>query len=172
MNQNVVYEGCFEIWQLAKSSCDRTALLDSQLNDAKKKWIGAMRETPVQSMEDLLKRYTLLSDSREKLSTIAHFWNDSTKAERRQHFIRFLAVVGGDSGAAVDTSDVQEKNMVPMPMENYLDLPSTRITSWMDFFHGLDSAGKTELLVQFWGVLSTREQSAVIMDLRTFFGSA
>ena len=164
--------GCFEVWQLAKSNCDRTALLDSQLATAKKKWVGIMREHPVHSMEDLTKRYSLLNDSREKLSTIAHFWNDSTKAERREHFVRFLAIVGGDSGAAVDTSDVQEKNMIPMPMENYVDLPSTRIPSWMGFFHGLDSAGKTELLAQFWSVLSSREQSAVIMDLRTFFGSA
>jgi hypothetical protein len=156
---------------VAKHNCEKAALLEAQLTAAKKKWVAAMRTTPVKSIEDASGRFGLLTDSREKLSTIAHFWNESTKAERREHLIRFLTIVGGASGAMVDTSIIREENMIAMPMENYADLPSSRISNWLEFFIGQSSEEKTELLASYWSLLSSPEQNAVVMDLKTFFGN-
>lgn len=164
--------GCYETWKAAKANCERTALVDTQFHASKKQWVSVMRTAPIESMADLTSRFDLLADSRERLSTIAHFWNESSKAERREYFIRFLTIVGGQSGAGVDMSDIQEGNMIPMPMDNYADLPSSRISSWLNFFCSLNSESKTELLAGFWGLLAYHEQNAVVQDLKTFFGAA
>lgn len=139
---------------------------------ARKKWLEVMRTTPVRSTADISDRFALVSDSRERLSTIAHFWNESTKVERREYFIRFLTIVGGQSGAGVDMTDIEAENMISMPMENYVDLPSSRIPTWLNYFMSIDSNEKTELLATFWGHLAYHEQNAVVLDLKTFFGAA
>jgi hypothetical protein len=42
-------------------------------------WLRRYKQATVTSSSDLLARYSLLTDSREKLSTMAHFWNASSK---------------------------------------------------------------------------------------------
>lgn len=166
------FGGSFHTWTLAKQKCESSPLLQTQFLNTRKKWLDVMRSEPVHGSDDLLRRYALLTDSREKLSTIAHFWNASSPAERKAYFIRFLEIVGGAGGPAVDVSNINEADMITMPMQNYVDLPETRISSWMEFFNGIESNNKTNLLSDIWRYLSSQEQHAVILDLKTFLGRA
>ena len=36
--------------------------------------------------DDFVRRYQMLTDVRERLSTLAHFWNESQEEERLDHF--------------------------------------------------------------------------------------
>jgi hypothetical protein len=67
------------VWEAAAAHCEASPLLRKQHLSAKVQWLQQYKQTPVRSSADLLARYSLMKDSREKLSTMAHFWNASTK---------------------------------------------------------------------------------------------
>jgi tetratricopeptide (TPR) repeat protein len=69
----------FEVWEAAREHCEMTPLLKKQHLVAKVQWLKVFKLQPVTSSADLLARYSLLTDSRQKLSTMAHFWNASNK---------------------------------------------------------------------------------------------
>jgi tetratricopeptide (TPR) repeat protein len=158
----------WDTWLVAKSHCEKTAQLDAHVLNSKQQWIAAMRTATVESAEDLAGRYRLLPESRERLSILAHFWNESTKSERANHFACFLRLIGGPT-AAIEEPSIDPEGMIDMPMHNYADLPVSRIPSWISFFRGLSSENKTDLLARIWGILNSQEQNAVILDLRSFF---
>ena len=68
-----------DVWDEAAQHCTMTPLLRQQHTAAKARWNRECKNVEVSSSEDLLERYSLLTNSREKLSTMAHFWNASTK---------------------------------------------------------------------------------------------
>lgn len=67
------------VWEAAEQHCEPCALLKKQLLTARVRWLRQFRQAAVRSSQDLLDRYALLTDSREKLSTMAHLWNASSK---------------------------------------------------------------------------------------------
>lgn len=46
-------------------------------------------------LQDFLERFTLLTQPRVRLSTMAYFWNASSEAERLTHFRALLEVLAG-----------------------------------------------------------------------------
>jgi hypothetical protein len=63
---------------------------------------------------------------------------------------------------------IDESMMMAMPLHNYVDKPREGIELWCQYFESLDPQSKTVLLVRIWGVLTSTEQHAVIVDLRLF----
>jgi hypothetical protein len=131
-----------------------------------------MKTTQIDSIDDMMNRYALLKDSREKLSTLAHFWNISSQEERLAHFRFFLNMISGGGGLPAQAAAVTVDMMMPMPMHNYEDLPRANIEPWCAFFECCDPAEKTLILEQIWNKLSGKEQNDVVMDMRLFIGQA
>jgi len=159
---------CFDTWKLALQNCEQTSWLQKQYEKSKIKWMKEFRLYPVSSPTDLWERYQLLTDSREKLSTLAHFWNLSTPEERRQHFYTFLKIIGGPNSTPELSYEIHVEMMLPMPMHNYPDFPLDLISTWCNFFQSVDSQSKTSILEHFWYALSSKEQNDVILDLQLF----
>jgi hypothetical protein len=61
----------------AADECDveSSPWLAKQLTNAKKNWAKVFRDIAISDESDFIGRYNILTDSREKLSTMAHFWN-------------------------------------------------------------------------------------------------
>ena len=157
----------FQVWVEALNHCERNVWLLKQYQSAKNTWIKHMRTTAVASINDLRDRYALLTETREKLSTLAIFWNASTHEQRLQQFIYFLNLIGGAGGAA-HADEYNAINMCEMPMHNYADFTRERISPWCEFFDACDSEGKVEVMANCWKCLSQKEQTMVIQDLRVF----
>ena len=163
---------CFYTWETAIKNCEQTTWLQKQYEKSKSRWIKEFRRTPLLSPSDLWERYRLLTDSREKLSTLAHFWNLSTPEERLKHFYSFLRIIGGPNTNPELSDQITVEMMFPMPMHNYPDLPMDLISTWCNFFQSVSSDTKTSILEQFWHVLSSKEQNDVIIDLQLFMSQA
>jgi hypothetical protein len=158
----------FSTWNDALKNVPKNATLDKQFQQAKAKWIKFIRTEPIISEDDFISRYKLLIDPREKLSTLAHFWNCSNQQERYSHFTRFLSMIGGEGELSEETKAIEVEMMMAMPMNNYEDLSIDKIQLWVDFFNALDSSGKTGLLEKVWNLLTSQEQTAVVLDLKQF----
>lgn len=67
----------FKTWMEAADECDvdSSPWLAKQLHNAKISWVGVFRNVAVSDEDDFIARYGMLTNSREKLSTMAHFWN-------------------------------------------------------------------------------------------------
>ena len=63
-----------------------SAWLSKQMKEAKSIWIKNFKNVKVLSSQDMIDRYSLIADTRLKLSTLAHFWNFSSQDERLQVF--------------------------------------------------------------------------------------
>ena len=77
-------QAVLRVWEAADRHCSHaasssSALLKKQLLVAKARWLQHFKQAPVSSSSDLLARYSLLQHPRERLSTMAHFWNASNK---------------------------------------------------------------------------------------------
>ena len=131
-----------------------------------------MKTVPVASSADLLNRYSLLTDIRERLSTLAHFWNISSQAERLAHFQYFLHMVSGGGGLPPQAALVTVDMMTPMPMHNYEDLSRDKIEPWCAYFDSCPTSEKTTILEHIWQSLSSKEQNDVMMDMKLFIGQA
>ncbi len=73
---------CFQTWQQAKLSCKNDSWLISHCVAAEAKWKRSFLTEPIADESDLIDRFRIIVDKRERLSTMAHFWNDSNKEER------------------------------------------------------------------------------------------
>jgi hypothetical protein len=162
----------FEVWTHALKNTTKNKVTEKYYEDAKAKWIKLIRSTPIFSSEDFLARYKLLKSPREKLSTLAHFWNCSSQVERYAHFCCFLDTIGGEGELSEESKSIEGAMMLPMPMQNYEDLTMDKIANWCSFFNSLASTEKTALLKYMWECLTSAEQTAVIMDLRQFMAKA
>lgn len=162
----------FLTWCNALEACEKTPWLCKQFERSKLLWLSEFQKTPVENASDLFDRYCLLTDSREKLSTLAHFWNISTPEERMKHFMFFLTMIGGHTPPSDSSLNMSLEMMQPLPMHNYPDFPLERISTWCHFFQSIDSSSKTNLLEQIWHALSPREQNDVILDLQVFMSQS
>lgn len=160
-------------WLDALKHCEASQTLSKQHHQAEKKWLNQFRTNryPVQSIHDLTSRFRLLSDQRERLSTLAHLWNESSAEERFAFFQLLLALIGGAGDLPeelVDSGVMQPSMMLAMPLDNYPDFPRLRLVAWMDFFRGLPLEEKVEAFRQIWTALTSKEQHEVIVDMRLF----
>lgn len=87
---------CYLVWKNAKVNCEETPWLLKQFKTAEATWLTLIRSEPLQSEDDFIERFNLLKDSRERLSTLAHFWNESNFDERLHHFQFLLSIIGGE----------------------------------------------------------------------------
>lgn len=158
----------FLAWSQAIDCCQHTDWLLKQYNNSKLKWIEKFRSISIDSTDDLCSRYSLLSDSREKLSTLAHYWNESTQDERFNHFQSFLSIISGKGKLSDVNESISVDMMSAMPLHNYEDLTRERISVWCDYFSNLSKSDKTQVLINIWNILNSEEQHAVITDLRFF----
>ena len=163
---------CYETWSLAVKNCESTEWLKKQFQAITVTWGKHFKSVPVKSANDLLSRYKLLKDSRERLSTMAHFWNLSSQEERLSHFQFFLSMIGGVGRAADANSNIDPAMLLALPMDNYIDLPQSHIQSWCDYFQQLPAEEKTIILKGMWDTLSTTEQNTVVTDLKSFIFGA
>lgn len=164
------YKESYEAWATCAQHCDpgTSPWLSEMIVKARDNWTRIFRQIPIVDENDFMERYELLDDSRDKLSTLAHFWNASTSTERYNHFRFLISVIGGESDMSQQNRGITESMMMAMPLHNYQDKLREGIELWCQFFESLDPQSKTVLLVRIWGVLTSTEQHAVIVDLRLF----
>ena len=158
----------YDTWVSCSINCEPSAWLSQQLAIAKKRWISVFKIIPIEDSSDFIARYTMLPSIREKLSTLAHLWNISTKEERLAHFYYFLQLIGGSTEIAPVYLDMTPDLMPDMPMQNYIDLPLESIPAWTTYFNALLSESKTDLLKQMYTSLDNYNQGLVIKDLGIF----
>lgn len=167
----------FYTWLEAARSCEESAALSKQYRAAEKKWLAVFRgkQFAVKSASDLVERYKLLSEKRERLSTLAHLWNASTKEERLGFFKLLLALIGGQGmnpDQVLQEKEVAAEDMVDMPLDNYPDFPRDRLANWIDYFQSQEAEAKTEIFKTLWSTLKSAEQNDVILDMRIFIAKA
>lgn len=162
----------FETWQACMKTCESSTWLKQNYAKAEHRWVAHFRRVPINDDKDFLERYSLLPTSRERLSTMAHLWNESTKKERLAHFHYFLQLVGGTQEIAERYRDMKPEQMPDMPMHNYADLTLDLIPSWCAFFKSLSGTHKTAVLKQMYNSLTSAEQTLVIQDLGLFINMA
>jgi hypothetical protein len=165
----------FATWVEAAVNCENNQVLVKQFKAAQDKWRKLFRkpEFLITSVEDLLRRYQLFSDKRERLSTLAHFWNDSSSEERLSFLLLLLKIISG-AGALSDASleVLTPEMMVDMPLQNYNDLPRSRLSNWFDFFKELPSEEKQIVFRSIWDHLNAEEKNDIITDMKALFGPA
>ena len=169
-----MFKDSYDAWAECAIHCDpeSSPWLSDQIIKAREQWKRIFRDIPIVDSDDFIERYELLDDSRDKLSTMAHFWNASTREERHNHFRFLISVIGGESDMSEQNKNITADMMVPMPLQNYEDKQRSAIELWCQFFESLDPESKTLVLVRIWSVLSDAEQHAVIVDLRLFVSMA
>lgn len=166
--------GAYVTWMEAVDRCEGTSWLHKQVKDAKSRWTRHYTKAPVVSVLDLLARYELIgSNTRLKLSTLAHFWNFSSQDERLDYLKTFLNLIGGEGNISEETERLFcLDKMNAMPMHNYEDLPRSNIEPWCSFLESLPSCEKCLLLKEIWVLLTSFEQNLVIVDLKAFLNQS
>lgn len=163
-------------WLDAAKNCDAdNETIVKQSKKTKQNWLKVFRlpNFPISDTDDLVHRILLFTDKRERLSTLAHFWNSSSQQERFGYFQALLQLIGGSGEISEANQDnITPEVMVEMPMGNYIDMPRSRLADWFDFFETLDESSKTSVFRQVWLQLSSEEQNDVIRDLRYLFSHA
>ena len=105
--------------------------------------------------------------------TFYYSWNESSAEERHSHFLFLLSLIGGQGEQSEQTKEVlSPEYMMPMPLNNYPDLPRENIIAWCEWFHIQPGSTKTNIFEQIWDCLNSEEQNAVIADLRVFISQA
>lgn len=162
-------------WIDANEHCERHETLTKQLKKTKTAWLKVFRSPtyPVTSKDDLVRRIFLFTDKRERLSTLAHFWNDSSLSERFSYFQLLLRIIGGEGDLSEAVAErITPEVMVEMPMGNYVDMPRERLADWCDFFLTSSSEDKAKIFETIWRCLSSEEQHDIIRDMRVLFAGA
>jgi len=126
--------------------------------------LGSAREGAIDSIAALLGRFRALPDPRERFSSLAHFWNLSSREERALQFSRLVSLISGQGGLGPAEEFMAEENMRDLPMENYSDLEP--IAPFMDFFRDLDRSQKVEAMETLWHSLGDAEKGLVISDMK------
>lgn len=163
--------GSYITWKDCVANCEMTSVLKKHVNEATERWLHFFRTVAVVDCADFKERFKLIPETRERLSTLVHFWNESSNEDRLRFFRAFLSLVSGDGGMTSDYEDATPRMMLTFPLGNYEDLPKDRIPAWITFFAKLNSDDKTELLRNIYGMLSIREQTAVVADLKLVVGA-
>lgn len=143
--------------------------LKEQVRQAKAEFVSASKTAPIASVEAWIVVFESMSDSRERLSTLAHLWNQCELQDRHQIFGQFLSLIAGagKTHTGVHPEDFTEDMMVSLPMDNYEDLKP--VDSWMTFFGGLSREDKVRGFKLMWDVTEEPEKNVIVNDLRHFF---
>eukprot|EP00752_Nemacystus_decipiens_P005211 g4730.t1 len=143
--------------------------LQEQVRLAKAEVVRASKVEPIESVDAWIVVFESMSDSRERLSTLAHLWNQCERPDRHDIFGQFLSLIAG-AGAqhtGVKPEDFTEEMMVSLPMDNYEDLKP--VDTWMAFFRGLSREDKVQGFRRMWNATEDREKNVIVNDLRHFF---
>lgn len=162
-------------WLEASKCCEPNETITKQLKKSKAIWLKCFRSPSqlISSSYDLAQRILLFNDKRERLSTLAYFWNDSDQNERFSYFQLLLSIIGGESELSEQNMEmITPEVMVEMPMNNYVDLPKDRLQNWFDFFGSMSSQQKRELFQTVWENLTSEEQNDIVKDMKVLFSSA
>uniref|UniRef100_A0A7S2XUE6 RNA-polymerase II-associated protein 3-like C-terminal domain-containing protein n=1 Tax=Fibrocapsa japonica TaxID=94617 RepID=A0A7S2XUE6_9STRA len=111
-----------------------------------------------------------LTEPRERMFTLACFWNCSSKQERLLIFRRFLDIIGNspdDARIAPASEEYTEDHMQELPMDNYVDFEP--VQPWMDFYTSQESTEKMNTFQLMWELTSDQEKTVIINDLKHFF---
>lgn len=157
-------------WYDALKSCKNDDQLLKHYNACKKKFLLHIFNLPILNSNDFIHRYTLLTNKRDRLSTLAYLWNISS-TQSRYNFIKLLFEVvstlknfiSEESLASIPHTFFSE-----MPMDNYADLPQERIHEWCRFYKRISEGEKEELLKRIWLNLTREEQKDVVLDIIVF----
>lgn len=160
----------YATWKAAREACGRDRQLEQQLIAAKNKWVSLMRIQPIVSPADASERLSLMTDTREKLSTVAYLWNKSSPAERKMQLGKLFTLIGGLNPP--DLATIDDGSLTALPMDGYSDLPESRIPAFTSYFESLDAEGKTGFMEAMWKALSGVEQAQAIGDLRSLYEEA
>jgi tetratricopeptide (TPR) repeat protein len=161
-------------WLAASVSCESNETITKQLRKTKTSWSKIFRSKsyPINSIFDLVQRILLFTDKRERLSTLAHFWNESNVQERYSYFQRLLEIIGGDGALSeANQEKITPETMVELPMGNYEDMPRERLQLWFDYFMNLSSENRLQVFDNIWKGLTSEEQNDIIKDLRILFAN-
>ena len=190
--------GVFNSWIDASTHCEESnrPFISTQLKTAQTLWVKAFLSAsyPIDSIDDLCDRFTLLPNKRERLSLIVYFWNDAHPKERVEYFKLLLSIIGGQGGnsASADAVIREQELMRELPTANYPDLPRSRshlnnsnedrdnipsmnifhirVSTWCDYFAQLSADDRLTCLRKLWlERLSSEEQNDIVTDLRLFF---
>ncbi|RYY37194.1 hypothetical protein EON62_01290 [archaeon] len=135
------------------------------------------RNTKFDDVPAFVAAFSIVPDMRQRLATLATFWNMSTVPERWRVFTRFLHLVCGD--VAVDTSldpsivagphisQFAADALVALPMNNYVDIHVPE--PWQHFYASLPADQRVTLFEECWTKASLTEQKLIMDDLRAFF---
>ena len=162
--------------RLAFAAFTSALKLDPRNKDVKQqlKKIGKEAErqdksAPVTSPEHWRAIFAHISDIRSRLSVMALFWNDSSLEDRHALFSRFLEVITG-AGGGVSGCDYALQSMVPLPMDNYVDIVFPQ--HWLPFYTALDSERKIAVFQAMYLAVSDAEKTMIVHDLRHFMDPA
>jgi tetratricopeptide (TPR) repeat protein len=158
-----------ESFGMALEKQPKNSELHSRLTQVLSKMRKHERESPVKDIDHWIKIWGSLSNMRERLHSLACFWNEATQKDRHAVFSRFLEVIAG-SGKGATGADFPVETMMPLPMDNYadLDLPAP----WLSFYQALDSEGKLSVFERMYAMSTTDEQNMIVKDLKFFILAA
>ncbi|CAM9578520.1 unnamed protein product [Ectocarpus sp. 4 AP-2014] len=143
--------------------------LQEQVRRARAEVVSASKVEPIESVDAWVLVFESMSDSRERLSTLAHLWNQCETPDRHEIFGQFLSLIAGagTQHTGVKPEDFTEEMMVSLPMDNYEDLKP--VDTWMAFFTGLAREEKVQGFKRMWEATEDKEKNVIVNDLRHFF---
>jgi tetratricopeptide (TPR) repeat protein len=165
------HKEAYHTWIEASQNCEHSSWLSKQLKEAQARWKPLIYTTIIDSDDDFIMRYSILDDPRERLSMLAHFWNECTPDERLKLFFYFISLIGGQGELSDANKSISVEMMLPMPLHNYEDLPRERILLWCEYYQQKSSDDKLQFMRKIWESLSSIEQDAVVNDLKLFISS-
>ncbi|CAM9759305.1 unnamed protein product [Ectocarpus sp. 6 AP-2014] len=152
--------------------------LQEQVRRARAEVVSASKVEPIESVDAWILVFESMSDSRERLSTLAHLWNQCEMPDRHEIFGQFLSLIAGagTQHTGVKPEDFTEDMMVSLPMDNYEDLKASQretmrlpVDTWMAFFRGLAREEKVQGFKRMWESTEDKEKNVIVNDLRHFF---
>jgi len=154
----------YETYVDALKVCPKDLWLLREMYKAKKDMQKAHLEKAVASTDQMIKIFKFQEDVWDRLSTLAYFWNASSRTERFEIFSRFLTI--GNNPEKIKEFGHEEMNS--MAITNYLAMGKRENVLWITFYRALPSAEKVTVLEGMWNLTSPSEKDAVIKDLEHF----
>ena len=180
MTALVNLEGAVEAYEAACALEPENGGFQKKLARARQRVAEAAKHAKIRGLKHWLTVFKAQTDVRLRLGVLAYFWNAATKPERLGIFHRFLALIGGASGAlAVGDANskthvdlLKEKFQDPeimsdLPLDNYSDLKVPE--QWVAHFTALELTDKGVYFEQMYGSLDEMEKTLVVNDLKFFY---
>lgn len=156
--------GSYETYVAAVAVCEVDAWLNKEMAKAKKNMLKSFTEKKVDTTEQMVYIFSSLEDLWDRLSTLAYFWNTSTRPERYAIFARLLAI--GRTPEKIH--EFEHEHMNSMTTKNYEEMGRFPNPHWIAFFVDLEEEAKVTCLEGMWKHTSVEEKDAIIKDLQHF----